>query len=555
MKKETPKKYIFVVGGVMSSVGKGVASSSIAKVLQARGYSVTCIKADPYINVDAGTMNPIEHGEVFVTDDGYETDLDGGNYERFLDTNLCSANYMTTGLVYKSVIDRERALGYGGKCVEVIPHIPDEIISRIHNAAKVSAADIAVIEIGGTVGEYQNQLFLEASRLMKLREPENIMTVMVSYMPTHGKYGEMKTKPTQFASRTLNAVGIQADIIIARSTEPLDEKRRKKLSVFCNVPTQNIISTPDVDLIYNVPLNFVADNLDNRIIEILGLEERNPRNGELAEWDGFFKKVVGMTEPVRVAVVGKYFESGDFILGDVYISVLEAIKHASWSIGKKPVITYIPSQKFEKKEMCSALLDDIDAIVVPGGFGDRDVDGIINATEYSRKKGIPFLGICYGMQLACIEFAKNVLEIRDANTQEINPDGQNLIIRTMESQHIHISEQKYGGTMRLGAYPCVIKGGSLTEKLYKKTNTTERHRHRFEFNNEYRKVFQDAGMIFAGLSPDQELVEIVELRDHPFFIGCQFHPEFLSRPMSPSPLFRGLLEAANERIKKSVLLS
>ena len=538
----------------MSSVGKGIASASIAKLLQARGYNSTCVKADPYINVDAGTMNPTEHGEVFVTDSGDECDQDIGNYERFLNTHIGSSNYMTTGRVYQSVIERERNLEYGGKCVEVIPHIPREIIRRIECASKESNAEITTIEIGGTVGEYQNQLFLEAGRMMKLENPDDVMFVMVSYLPVPGNVGEMKTKPTQFAMRTLNSSGIQADILLARAPEPLDDRRKEKLSVFCNLTSKNIISAPDVDSIYDIPINFMKEDLDERIIEILNLPSRSQRNGELAEWREFSRKTKSFSKKIKIGVIGKYFKTGDYILGDVYVSVLHAIKHAAWAQSCNPEIEYISSDHFEGENLDFDVLDNLDGIIVPGGFGTRGVDGIINVIRYSRERGIPLLGICYGMQLICVEYSRNVAEIMDANTEEVDENSKNLIIHVMQHQKKHLSEQKYGGTMRLGAYPCKLEIGSIAASLYTMFEVQERHRHRLEFNNNYREKLESAGLRFSGLSPDGSLVEIVEVSNHPFLVGCQFHPEFLSRPMHPHPLFHGLLSAAIIRSKKVELL-
>jgi CTP synthase len=539
------KKYVFVVGGVMSSVGKGIATSSCAKLLESRGYNVTCVKIDPYINVDAGTMNPTEHGEVFVTDDGDETDQDMGNYERFLNKDILSTNYMTTGRVYLTVINDERNLKYGGKCVEVVPHIPLEVIRRIKKASETSNADITIIEIGGTVGEYQNVLFLEAARMMKLETPNDIAFMMVSYLPIPSKVGEMKTKPTQFAVRTLNSSGIQPDILLCRGEKPLDDKRKEKLSIFCNVPKGNIISAPDVDSIYDVALNFKKESLDERLIDILRLEQRES-NSAMDEWVALSNKIKNLKETVKIGIVGKYFKTGDYVLADSYISVIEAIKHASWAYNRKPIISWLSSDDYEKDPDKLKELSTYDGVIVPGGFGTRGIEGKVKAINYLREHDIPFLGLCYGMQLATIEFARNVAGIKDAITEEMDKNAKNLVIHTMKEQVEKLAKSNYGGTMRLGAYPCVLNTNSKVYECYGKKEISERHRHRYEFNNEYRKLLEQKGLSIAGVSPDNKLVEIVELSDHKFFVGTQFHPELKSRPLNPHPLFLGFIKASIE---------
>ncbi len=536
-------KYIFVVGGVMSSVGKGIATASIAKLLESRGYNLTCVKIDPYINVDAGTMNPTEHGEVFVTEDGDETDQDIGNYERFLNKDILSTNYITTGRVYKTVIDNERNLKYNGKCVEVVPHIPLEIIRRIKTAGKKAKADIVITEIGGTVGEYQNILFLEAARMMKLEKPDDVAFIMVSYLPIPNKVGEMKTKPTQSAVRTLNSSGIQPDILLCRSEKVIDEKRKEKLSIFCNLSKNKIIAAPDVDSIYDVALNFKKENLDDRIIEILKLKKRK-ENDQLEKWRELSEKIKKVKDEVKIGIVGKYFETGDYVLTDSYISVIEAIKHASWAQNKKPIISWISSDEYEKNPDKVNELSKYDGVIVPGGFGSRGIEGKINAIKYLRENNIPFLGLCYGMQLAIIEFARNVAGIKDATTEEIDPNSKNLVIHTMKEQREQINNSNYGGTMRLGAYPCKIKKDTKTYEAYCKDEISERHRHRYEFNNDYRKLLEKNGLVFAGTSPDNKLIEIIEIPNHKFFIGCQFHPELKSRPLNPHPLFMSFIKAS-----------
>ena len=539
-----PTKYIFVFGGVLSGVGKGIASASIGKILQLRGYAVTAIKIDPYINVDAGTMNPTEHGEVFVTDDGDETDQDVGNYERFLDTNIYRDNYMTTGRVYLSVIQKERNLEYGGKCVEVVPHIPEEVIGRIKKTGRKTKSDIVIVEIGGTVGEYQNILFLEDARMMHYTNPNDVIFILVSYLPIPSYLGEMKTKPTQYAVSQANAAGIQPDFIIARAQKPLDQPRKNKLSVFCNLKKENIISAPDVKNVLEVPINFEKDKLSDKILKELGLQSRVHK---MPEWSKKIRKFLSIKKAVKIGIVGKYFASGDFILPDSYISVIEAIKQASFASGVVAEIGWIDSDMYEKNPSQVRELDEYQGIIVPGGFGKRGVEGKIRAIRYAREKGIPYLGLCYGMQLASIEFARNVCGMKNANTTEIDPNTKFPIIHIMQKQVELLKNKQYGNTMRLGAWPCVLDAQSKSFKAYKTRKISERHRHRYEFNNEYRKKFEKAGMSFAGLSPDKELVEIIELKNHPFFIGTQFHPEFKSRILNPHPLFKGFIEASIKR--------
>ena len=533
-------KYIFVVGGVMSAVGKGTAAASIGKILQSKGFKVTAIKVDPYINIDAGTMNPIEHGEVFVTDDGDETDQDIGNYERFLDIDILSDNYMTTGRVYQTVINKERNLEYGGRCVEVVPHVPEEILRRIKRAAKKARADFCIIEIGGTVGEYQNILFLEAARMLKLQKPKDVLFVLVSYLPIPKKIGEMKTKPTQYAARTLNSAGIQADFIIARADEPLDEPRKRKLSIHCSLDRRDIISAPDVDSIYEVPLNFEKEGLSKRILSKFNLRGRAK---DLKQWRELVKTIKTVKKPVKIAVIGKYFATGGFVLSDYYISFFEPLKHASWVNSRKPELTWINSEKYEKEPSKIKELKNFDGILVPGGFGKRGVEGKIKAIKYARENKIPYFGLCYGMQLAVIEFARNVAGLKGANSTEMIENPKHPVIHIMPEQISNIKQKKYGATMRLGAYPCVLKPKTVSRRAYGKRNISERHRHRYEFNNDYRVILEEKGLVLAGVSPDGKLVEIIEVPEHPFMVGVQFHPEFKSRPLKPHPLFKEFIQA------------
>lgn len=538
-------KYIFVIGGVISGVGKGVTASSIGKILSDRGQKVTSIKIDPYVNIDAGTMNPVEHGEVFVLDDGYECDQDMGNYERFLNTTLTNTNYMTTGRVYESVIHRERNLEYEGACVQVVPHIPLEVIRRIKEAREKAQADVVVIEIGGTIGEYENILFLEAARMMKLRHPNDVFFVVVSYLPVPNNLGEMKTKPTQHAVRTLNSSGIQPDIIIARSKVPLDNKRKEKISLFCNVPVERVISAPDVGSIYDIPINFDKEGLGDIICEALGLSCAITPNKNTKEWEKFAKSAHNHKNEVHLAVVGKYFNTGDFTLADSYISVIEATKYSAYFAGVKPILTWISSSDFEKSPQSIKNLSKYDGIIVPGGFGSRGIEGVLKTIEYARKNKIPYFGLCYGMQLLVIEYARNILGIKKANTREVDPNSPDLIIDIMEDQKEKVKNKDLGGSMRLGAYPAVLKKGSVAMKAYGKNEISERHRHRYEVNNLYKERLEKAGLVFSGMSPDGNLCEIAELPQdkHPFFLGTQFHPEFKARPLAPHPLFTAFIKA------------
>ena len=545
-------KYIFVLGGVMSGVGKGVVTSSVGLLLEQRGYSVNLVKVDPYLNVDAGTMNPTEHGETFVLRSGLETDQDMGNYERFLGRDLTNADYMTSGMVYRSVIERERALEYNGKCVEAIPHVRDEILHRIRAAATQSGSRISVIEIGGTIGDFQNELFIEAARVLKMNQPEDVLFVIVSYLPTPGTLGEMKTKPTQTAVRDLNSYGVQPDFIVARSKEPIDEKRKEKLAIWCNVRKDRIIAAPDIKSIYDAPLNFEKDKLSNALIGALKLSEK--RKSGLTAWKKFAGAVTNTKAPeVRIAIVGKYFDTGDFVLSDAYLSVIEAIKFSAAKLGVQPKIIWVNSKNIEKGgARAAALLADYDGIIVPGGFGESGIEGKIRAIQFAREHHIPYFGLCYGMQLMVIEYARNVLKLKDAHTTEIKKDASDPVVDVMLEQKKHLIDSTYGGTMRLGAYPCYLKKGTIARAAYKKELIEERHRHRYEINPVYVKRLEAAGLVFSGTSPDGVLMEITELPRtvHPFMLGTQFHPELQARPLSPHPLFTEFLTAAISQKKK-----
>lgn len=546
MAKAKKTKYIFVVGGVMSGVGKGITTSSLGNILQSRGFTVTALKIDPYINIDAGTMNPTEHGEVFVLKDGYETDQDMGNYERFLGIELDRDNYMTTGLVYKSVIEKERNLEYRGRCVQVVPDIPREVIRRIKNAAAKNNADIAIIEIGGTVGEYENILFLEAVRMLKIENPNDVMTAIVSYVPTPSKVGEMKTKPTQHAVRTLNGTGIQPDIIIARAERPLDDKRKEKIAVFCNVRKEDVISAPDVETIYDVPLNFEKDQLSSIVLKKLGLKAKKKGNDA---WEKQVKRLKSASGKVEIGIVGKYFKTGDFVLSDAYISVIESLKHAACTVGKKLELTWIDSTDFEENPESVSTLKEYDGILIPGGFGSRGIEGKIRAIEYCREKKIPYFGLCYGMQLAVIEYARHILGLQDANTVEANPKTPDPVVDIMPEQKERLAKKDYGATMRLGHYEAKLVPGTLAAKAYGQKTVLERHRHRYEINPNYVAALKEKGLLFSGTSPDGRLMEIAELptNKHPFFLATQFHPEFQSSLLKPHPLFVAFLKAASRK--------
>ncbi len=543
-KKESKHKYIFVIGGVMSGVGKGITTSSIGRILQSKGYKVNPIKIDPYLNVDAGTMNPTEHGEVFVLDSGMECDQDMGNYERFLEYDLGNEDYMTSGMIYKHVIEKERALGYRGRCVEAIPDITNEIANRFKKSAEKSGSDITIVEIGGTVGDYQNILFIEAARSMKIKNPDSVLFIMVSYLPVPGTLGEMKTRPTQNAIHQLNSYGVQADLVVARGVAPLDHRRKEKIAMSCAVRSDAVISAPDIESVYDVPLNFERDNIGELIMEMLNLKKRKGAPG-LKDWQSFVKKTKSYKGEVKIAVLGKYFDSGDFVFSDAYVSVIEAIKYSAYHLGKKAKLTWLNSKDIESGKMKVEELLNYDGVVVPGGFGETGIEGIISGIKYVRENKIPYFGLCYGMQLLVIEYARNVLGFKDANTAEINPESKHLIIDIMADQKKKLVDGNYGGSMRLGAYKAVLKEGTIASEAYGEKNISERHRHRYEVNPKFIEQLTKKGLVFSGTSPDNRLMEIAELpkSKHPFFLGTQFHPEFKARPTSPHPLFTAFMKA------------
>ncbi len=550
-------KYIFVIGGVMSGVGKGIAVASIGKVLQSRGYKVNLVKVDPYLNVDAGTMNPTEHGEAFVLNSGLETDQDMGNYERFLGRDLPAENYLTSGMVYKRVLEKERNLEYGGKCIEAIPHVRDEIRERYEEAASVNGSEISVIEIGGTIGDFQNALFMDAARVMHMDNPGSVAFIMVSYLPVPGTLGEMKTRPTQNAIRQLNSYGIQPDFIIGRSPQPLDERRKKKIANSCAIKPENVISAPDIESIYDVPLNFDKDNLPNLLLKHFSLKTK--KSNEIAKdglksWEKFAKSAKSAKREVNIAIVGKYFDTGDFVLSDAYISVIEAIKFSAYASGAKPKLHWLSSHNFETGKSKTSELSKYDGIIVPGGFGQTGIEGKIKVIKYARENKIPYFGLCYGMQLMVVEYARHKAGLAGANTREIDNKAEHLVIDIMPEQKELMKKKDYGGTMRLGQYPAQLKKGTLAYNAYKSTMANggvvgERHRHRYEVNPEYIERLKDAELIFSGTSPDNKLMEIAELpvSVHPFMLGTQFHPEFKARPLTPHPLFTAFIKAALKR--------
>ncbi len=526
-------KYIFVTGGVVSGLGKGITAASLGRLLKARGYKVTIQKFDPYINLDPGTMSPFQHGEVFVTEDGAETDLDLGHYERFIDENLNINSNTTTGKVYWSVLNKERKGEYLGATVQVIPHITNEIKERMYRAGKSDGSDIVITEIGGTVGDIESHPYLEAIRQVS-REVgrENCLYIHVTLIPYLSKGGEMKTKPTQHSVKEILSIGIQPDIIVLRTEHEVSQETKSKLSLFCNVEEDSIIQNLDAESLYQIPIMLENEGLAKVVCRKLGIEDKTP---DLEEWMDMLEKERGRTKSVNIALVGKYVE-----LHDAYLSIVESLYHGGIANSARVNIMWINSEDISE-ENAEQILKEADGILVPGGFGDRGVEGKIAAIKYAREKKVPFLGICLGMQCAVIEFARNVVGYADACTSEINSKTSHPVIDLMPEQR---DIEDMGGTMRLGAYPCKLNPGTLSYEAYKSDLIYERHRHRYEFNNAYKKELTEAGLIIAGISPNEKLVEIVEIKDHPWFVGVQFHPEFKSRPNRPHPLFRDFIKAA-----------
>ena len=536
-------RFLFVTGGVLSGLGKGITASSVGLLLQAAGFTVTAVKCDMYLNLDAGTMNPIEHGEVFVTADGVETDQDMGHYERFLHVDLHRENYITAGQVYRHVLEKERRLEYKGKCVDAYLDVPEEIIRRFHQIAKSTKADFIVIELGGTVGEYQNILFFEAIRRMKVKYPRRVLVMHVGYLPVPHHLGEMKTKPLQQSILELHRLGLSADMVVGRSEKSMDEKRKQKVAYGAGIRTEDIFSNPDLDTIYRVPIFLEEQGMTDRLLKKFSLKRKKK---DLKEWKALIRRIDQAKEPVKIAIVGKYFTSGEFSLEDSYVCVIEAIKHAAWELGLKPEITWFNSEEFEGKnvqDVLSKQLSGFDGIIVPQGWGNRGVEGKIATVEYARKQKVPYLGLCFGMQMAIIEFARHMCGLNDANSTEVNPKTPYPVIHIMDDQKKLLQKKQYGGTIRLGQWPCKLASGSLVFNAYKKSLVLERHRHRYEVNNSFRDLFESKGLRIAGVSPDDTLVEAIELTDHPFFVGTQFHPELQSRPLTPHPLFVAFLKA------------
>lgn len=539
-------KYIFVTGGVVSGLGKGITAASVGRLLKNRGYKVANQKFDPYINVDPGTMSPYEHGEVFVTDDGAETDLDLGHYERFTDVNLNKNCSISTGKIYQEVLEKERRGDYLGKTVQVIPHITNAIKDKVYSLAK-TGADVVITEIGGTVGDIESLPFLEAIRQVGIENnPEDVIYIHVTLLPYISGSNELKSKPTQHSVKELQSIGIKPDILVCRTEMPITENIREKIALFCNVRPENVIANMTAKNLYEVPLMLEKEGLAIDVCKHLKLKNAEPKNEEWEKMISHFRKIDEKYEntdkkKVNVAIVGKYVK-----LEDSYLSVVESIKHAAYENGVKADIKFIDCETVTNRN-AKEKLQGIDGIIVPGGFGGRGIEGKIQTVKYARENNIPFLGICLGMQMAVVEFARDVLNIKDANSLEFDEKTKNPVIHIMESQK---NITKKGGTMRLGAYPCILKKSSLASKLYKTEEISERHRHRYEFNNEYRKEMEDNGMTISGTSPDGELVEIIEIKNHPYFIASQFHPELKSRPDKPHPLFVGLLKAAKKKIEE-----
>jgi CTP synthase len=532
-------RFIFITGGVISGLGKGIVTSSIGKMLQFRGFKVSACKIDPYINFDAGTLRPTEHGEVWVTEDGGEIDQDLGHYERFLDVNIPKDHNITTGQVYNEVITKERAGKYLGQTVQPIPHVTDEIKRRLRENAKGSEAEFFLVEIGGTVGDYENILFLEAARQMR-REKEQVIYVHVAYLPIPKSLGEMKTKAVQHSVRELREIGIQPDFIVGRGDTYLDDVRKRKIALFCNVNEEDVISDPEIENIYKLPLIFEQEKFGDKILAKLNMQLVKPQN---KEWSEFIEKVDGLKKNIKVGIVGKYFDIGKFQLPDSYVSVIEAIKHAAWYNNRKPSISWIDSKLFEETEENLKTIEKVDGIIVPGGFGKTGVEGKIAAIKYAREKGIPFLGLCLGLQLAVVEFARNVCGLEGANTAEIVPDTSYPVIDLLPEQKEILKKSKYGATMRLGGQTVKIKPETLAYRLYGREEVVERFRHRYEINPEYVEILERNGFVFSGMTPDKRIMQIGELPQHLFFIGSQFHPEFTSRVLKPNPLFNGFIQS------------
>jgi len=543
-------KYIFVSGGVISGIGKGTTVASIAFLLKSAGYRVAPIKFENYLNVDAGTINPIEHGDPFLCEDGTETDMDIGSYEKFLHEDMGRDNFVTMGLIYKTVIDKERRFEYNGEDVEAIPYITDEILRRLENLVKKKNAQIIIIELGGTAGEYQNVLYYEASRILTLKKPGDVIHIHVSYVPTPSHLGEPKTKPTQLSVRMLNSMGIQPDFIVTRSEKFLDQRRKDRFALFCNMQKEDIISSPDLSTIYEIPIVLNSQGLDKKIMQKLGLPLRKPK---LKEWESLLKKVKSKKKKtIEIAIIGKYFGTGDYQLKDSYAALFDAIDHASWEVGVNIKTKWIDAEKVEKEG--EEIIDKPDGIIVPIGWGKRGGEGMIKTASFARRNKIPYLGLCFGMQLAAVAYARDLLGFKNANTTENDPHTKYPVIHLMPKQKEFMDKRSYGGTMRLGGWDAIVKKGTVAYGIYDKRNgfidkpkalTSERHRHRYEFNDKYTKDFEKKGLVISARSVVENLAEIIELpKDkHPFYLATQGHPEYKSRPLTPHPIFLSFIEA------------
>jgi CTP synthase len=545
-----PTKFIFVSGGVISGLGKGITTASIALLLQNRGYSITPVKCENYLNMDAGLINPIEHGDPFLCEDGTEADMDMGTYEKFLGKNMERHNFVTMGQIYQAVIERERNFGYEGEDVEAIPHVTDEIIKRIKAAGEKEHTDIVVVELGGTTGEYQNALYYEASRILSRNKKNNVIHVHVSYLPTPSHLGEPKTKPTQLSVRTLNSMGIQPDFIVARAEKAMDARRRARFALFCNVEPENVIDSVDLPSAYETPVHLARQKLDEKILTMLNL----PLNAlDISKWEAMVASIERKKSTHKtVAIVGKYFATGEYQLRDSYAALMDAIDHAAWAQGIDVAIKWVSAEKLEKGDLAD--IKEVNGIIVPIGWGPRGVEGKIAAINYARVNKIPYLGLCYGMQLAVVEYARNVLSMDGAHTVECDADTRHPVIHMIKGQDEILKRRAYGGTMRLGRWECKVKPNTLSDAAYTKYNAYtdpdkrivgERHRHRYEFNDDYAAAFEKAGLVIAGRSVVENLAEIIELPTsvHPFFLGTQYHPEYRSRPLEPHPIFLEYIRA------------
>ena len=547
-------KYIFVSGGVISGIGKGTTVSSIAFLLKQAGYRVAPIKFENYLNVDAGTINPIEHGDPFLCEDGTETDMDIGSYEKFLHEDMGHDNFVTMGLIYKTVIDKERRFEYNGEDVEAIPYITDEILRRLENLVKAKDAQIVIIELGGTAGEYQNVLYYEASRILTLKKPGDVIHIHVSYVPTPSHLGEPKTKPTQLSVKMLNSMGIQPDFIVTRSEKLLDQRRKDRFALFCNMQKEDIISSPDLSTIYEIPIVLNSQKFDQKILQKLGLKIKKPN---LKAWEDLLKSIKSpKSKTVEIAIVGKYFGTGDYQLKDSYAALFDAIDHASWKIGVAVKTKWIDAEKVEREG--EEIIDKPDGIIVPIGWGKRGAEGMIKTASYARKNKIPYLGLCFGMQLAAVAYARDLLGFKNANTTENDPHTKYPVIHLMPKQKEFMDKRSYGGTMRLGGWNAIVKKNTVAYEVYDKRNgfldkskalTSERHRHRYEFNDKYAKDFEKKGLVISARSVVENLAEIIELpKDkHPFYLATQGHPEYKSRPLTPHPIFLSFIEACTDK--------